>query len=108
MGELGALFNPGMRHELVERRALAARREEEGNARDGDLLRGVGTMQVDPLPAGGCRVTWANDLRLPFGVVGRAGWLIAKPIAQLALGASLRRLARQLTAGVLPLRPATS
>ena len=37
MGELGALFNPGMRHELEERRARAARREEEGNARDGDL-----------------------------------------------------------------------
>ena len=74
--------------------------------KDGDLLRGVGIMQVDPLPAGGCRVTWANDLRLPFGVVGRAGWLVAKPIAQLALGASLRRLARQLVAGALPLRPA--
>ena len=37
MGELGALFNPGMRHELEERRAKAMRREEEGNARDGDL-----------------------------------------------------------------------
>jgi len=37
MGELGALFNPGMRHELEERRAKAARREEEGNARDGDM-----------------------------------------------------------------------
>lgn len=37
MGELGALFNPGMRHELEERRARAARREEEGNGRDGDL-----------------------------------------------------------------------
>ena len=37
MGELGALFNPGMRHELEERQAKAARREEEGNARDGDL-----------------------------------------------------------------------
>src|SRR6478609_10995349 len=37
MGELGALFNPGMRHELEERRSKAARREEEGNARDGDV-----------------------------------------------------------------------
>ena len=37
MGELGALFNPGMRHELQERQAKAARREEEGNATDGDL-----------------------------------------------------------------------
>ena len=73
--------------------------------KDGDLLRGVGTMRVDPLPTG-CRVTWANDLRLPFGVVGRVGWLIAKPIAQLVLGASLRRLARQLVSGELPLRPA--
>lgn len=37
MGELGALFNPGMRHELEERQAKEMRREEEGNARDGDL-----------------------------------------------------------------------
>lgn len=37
MGELGALFNPGMRHELEERQAKASRREEEGNGRDGDL-----------------------------------------------------------------------
>ena len=37
MGELGALFNPGMRHELEERQSKAARREEEGNARDADL-----------------------------------------------------------------------
>jgi uncharacterized protein YndB with AHSA1/START domain len=74
--------------------------------KDGDLLRGVGTMQVDPLPTGGCRVTWANDLHLPFGVVGRAGWLVAKPIARLALGACLRRLARQLASGALPLQPA--
>lgn len=37
LGELGALFNPGMRHEIEERQAKANRREEEGNARDGDL-----------------------------------------------------------------------
>ncbi|GGL95854.1 DUF6191 domain-containing protein [Nakamurella endophytica] len=37
LGELGALFNPGMRHEMEERRSKAMRREEEGNARDGDL-----------------------------------------------------------------------
>lgn len=37
LGELGALFNPGMRHEIEERKSKANRREEEGNARDGDL-----------------------------------------------------------------------
>lgn len=73
--------------------------------KDGDLLRGVGTMQVDPHPDG-CLVTWANDLRLPFGVIGRVGWVVAKPMAQLLLGASLRRLAKQLESGELPLRPA--
>jgi len=45
MGELGALFNPGMRHEIAERKAKASRREEEGNADPGkmriDLLSGV-------------------------------------------------------------------
>src|SRR4051794_40509430 len=51
MGELGALFTPGMRHELEERRSKAARREEEGNARDGDLRidleSGVAVIAVD-------------------------------------------------------------
>lgn len=37
MGELGALFNPGMRHEIEERQSKAMRREEEGSARKGDL-----------------------------------------------------------------------
>lgn len=37
LGELGALFNPGMRHEIEERQSKENRREEEGNARDGDL-----------------------------------------------------------------------
>src|SRR6476646_5249177 len=55
MGELGALFNPGMRHELEERQAKAARREEEGNARDGDLRidleSGVAVINVPGDPA---------------------------------------------------------
>ena len=50
MGELGALFNPGMRHELAERKAKALRREEEGNAGDGelriDLESGVATIKI--------------------------------------------------------------
>ena len=50
MGELGALFNPGMRHEIEERESKANRREEEGNARDGDLridlLSGVAVINV--------------------------------------------------------------
>lgn len=50
MGELGALFNPGMRHEIAERKAKAARREEEGSADPGDLridlLSGVAVIAL--------------------------------------------------------------
>ena len=75
-------------------------------AKDGDLLRGVGIMQVEPLP-NGSRVTWANELELPFGIAGQLGWLIARPIAQFVLGVSLRRLAKKLLNGELPV-PARS
>jgi uncharacterized protein YndB with AHSA1/START domain len=70
--------------------------------KDGDLLRGVGIMQVDRLPTG-CRVTWANELELPFGVIGRLGWPVGRFVAQLAMQACLRRLAKQLDCGVLPI-----
>ncbi len=50
MGELGALFNPGMRHEIEERQSKAMRREEEGSARKGnlriDLDSGVAIISV--------------------------------------------------------------
>lgn len=70
--------------------------------KDGDLLRGVGIMQVTPI-VGGCRVTWTNELTLPFGVLGRIGFLVGRPVAQAALGACLRRLGRLLRSGELPL-----
>lgn len=50
MGELGALFNPGMRHEIEERQSKASRREEEGQADPGnlriDLLSGVAVINM--------------------------------------------------------------
>ncbi|HYN72797.1 MAG TPA: SRPBCC family protein [Nakamurella sp.] len=69
--------------------------------KDGDLLRGVGIMQVEPL-GDGCRVTWANELEPPFGLLGRVGALVAKPIAKLGLQACLRRLAKLTAQGTLP------
>ena len=74
-------------------------------AKDGRLLRGVGTMQVDPLP-GGSRATWMNELDPPFGALGRLAARVAGPVAAGAIRACLRRLARQLRTGALPLDPA--
>ncbi len=73
--------------------------------KDGALLNGIGIMHVDPLP-GGCRVNWTNELNLPFGILGRLGWPVAKPLARLALTAALRRMGRLIEQGSLPLAPA--
>lgn len=70
--------------------------------KDGALLQGVGIMHVEPLPQG-CRATWANELELPFGALGRIGWLLIRPIARIGLQASLRRMGTQIARGVLPL-----
>lgn len=69
--------------------------------KDGRLLRGVGTMAVTPTP-GGSRATWTNELMLPFGPIGRWGFLIIRPAVEVALTACLRRMARMLRAGTLP------
>jgi hypothetical protein len=52
---------------------------------------------------GGSRVTWAEELDLPFGVVGRLGWPLIRPLARIGLQASLRRMAKQIANGTLPL-----
>lgn len=68
---------------------------------EGQFVQGVGIFEVEP-SALGCRFTWAEELDLPFGFIGRLGWPIVKPIAQLGLQASLRRMAKQLSRGNLP------
>lgn len=53
LGELGALFNPGMRHEMEEKRAKQMLREEEGTGRKGrlgiDLDSGVAVIGGDDI-----------------------------------------------------------
>ena len=68
----------------------------------GTVIRGTGTFSVAPTATGSCRVTWAEDLDLPFGAVGRLGWPLARPVARAGLRISLRRLADGLRTGSLP------
>jgi len=67
---------------------------------EGKFVQGVGIFEVEPA-LNGCRFTWAEELNLPFGVLGRLGWPLAKPFARLGLKASLRRMAVQLRNGRL-------
>jgi uncharacterized protein YndB with AHSA1/START domain len=61
----------------------------------GRLVRGLGAVRVVPV-SGGSRVIWAERLELPYGVVGRALWPLAHPVAVLLARYSLRRLAALL------------
>ena len=37
---------------------------------------------------------WSESLELPFGLVGRLGWPVAKPVFALGVRQALRRFAR--------------
>ncbi len=72
----------------------------------GNAFKGVGIFRVEPAPRG-ARVTWAEEIELPFGVVGRVGWRAAKPVVRWGLSHSLRNLRKGVVDGTLPVtRPA--
>jgi hypothetical protein len=71
---------------------------------EGDFVKGIGIFQIEATTTGS-RVTWAEELDLPFGFIGGLGWPLVRPIARLGLLASLRRMARLLNRGLLPLAP---
>jgi carbon monoxide dehydrogenase subunit G len=64
----------------------------------GRVVRGTGTFLVEPAP-GGAWFTWAEELDVPFGWLGRVGAWLLRPAGQLLLRRSLRTLARRLEAG---------
>ena len=67
----------------------------------GKAFKGKGIFEVEPAP-GGARVTWAEEIDLPFGVLGRLGWKVAEPVVRWGLTASLKRLAKGVLDGSLP------
>lgn len=75
----------------------------------GRVVRGTGVFGVLPgngrtgvERAGGCRVYWAEEMLLPFGAIGRLGWLMLRPLVRAGIALSLRRLERGLCDGTLP------
>ena len=64
----------------------------------GRVVRGTGVFEVLELPGGRrSRFVWQERLDLPLGAVGRAGWLLVRPLAGFGVRVSLRRLARRLS-----------
>ncbi|MFE9103778.1 SRPBCC family protein [Actinomadura geliboluensis] len=58
----------------------------------GRVVRGEAWFKVVP-EGTGSRVVWAERIDLPFGPLGRAGWLVAGPVVKAFLRLGLRRLA---------------
>lgn len=70
----------------------------------GRVVRGTGAFEVEPRGDGLATFVWSEDLELPLGALGRAGWPIVRPVFASGVRWSLRRFARWVEAG----RPRTS
>ena len=65
----------------------------------GRLVRGTGEFDVEPRGQGLATFVWREDLELPLGALGRAGWPLVKPAFAYGVQVSLRRFARWVEAG---------
>ena len=59
----------------------------------GRVVKGTGLFEVVDLGGGRSRFVWSEDLELPLGAVGRAGWPLVRPAFVAGLRRSLKRFA---------------
>ena len=60
----------------------------------GKIVRGTGSMIVEPIDSHTCRFIWTEQLELPLGWFGRFGFAVLKPLFVAAVRASLKKFAR--------------
>ncbi|MCZ2857927.1 SRPBCC family protein [Blastococcus sp. VKM Ac-2987] len=58
----------------------------------GRLVRGPGIFEIEPRGEHSTFV-WTERLDLPFGLLGRVGWVLARPFALVGIRLSLKRFA---------------
>ena len=61
----------------------------------GTVVRGTGTFTVAP-SSGGSTFTWSEDVVPPLGRLGVLGWRVVRPVFEVMMRISLRRLAREV------------
>jgi hypothetical protein len=59
----------------------------------GRVVRGIGIFAVRPRGRDGATFEWTEQLELPLGVLGAAGWLLVRPLFGWGLQWSLDRFA---------------
>jgi hypothetical protein len=67
----------------------------------GDVVRGDGVFEVLALSEGRSRFVWREELELPLGAVGRAGYALVRPVFAAGVDRSLRRFAELVARGDL-------
>ena len=65
----------------------------------GRVVRGTGEFEVRARGNGLSTFVWREDLDLPLGVVGRAGWPVVRPLFRAGVLRSLRKFAVWVEAG---------
>jgi hypothetical protein len=64
----------------------------------GRVVRGGGVFEVLSLPQGRSRFVWREELELPLGALGRAGFALVRPAFAAGVDHSLRRFAAAVAA----------
>jgi len=65
----------------------------------GRVVRGSGSFEVQALGQQRSRVVWSEWVQLPFGLLGRLGWPLARIVVRAGVQVSLRRFARYVESG---------
>lgn len=67
----------------------------------GKAFKGVGVFRVEQAGAGSL-VTWGEEIPLPLGFLGGAGWKVVRPLVRWGLSVSLGKLGKGVRNGTLP------
>lgn len=73
---------------------------------DGRLVRGAGIFRVVDIGDDRSCFLWSEQLELPLGPLGRAGWPLVRPLVRAGVVFSLRRFARHVAGDGAGRRPA--
>jgi hypothetical protein len=67
----------------------------------GRIVRGTGEMEVIAVSAERSRFVWTEHLIVPLGILGSAGWPVARPFVRAGVRRSLDAFARLVERGAL-------
>ena len=59
----------------------------------GQIVKGTGSMVVEKVDENNSRFIWSESINLPFGFIGKIGWIIIKPFFVSGIKFSLNKFA---------------